>query len=375
MQPDLKDDHWCFACGTENPHGLRLADIHLEGEECVCSFVPQPWHQGWAHIVHGGITATLLDEIMTHVLWRRGYDGVTAEMAVRFKRPVPVGEPLAVRARIVRRRGRLAETEGQVLLSDGSIAAQATAKFAVTERGPDQPGDRLSLAARQAVIFDLYGTLVPVYLRDEYLGMLAQMGEAVGMDGAAFIAAFRAGAPARTTGRWTDLAGNIRAVAADAGLSPTEDQIARAVQIRTEFTRNRLMSPYPDALEALAALRAAGRPVGVISDCSPETVALWPQSPLAEYVPDPVLSAAVGMRKPDPRIYELACQRMGVDPWRTVYVGDGDSNELEGASAVGLCPILVDRGETSAFRVNPSRAADIIVHDLTQLLPLIGVSS
>lgn len=374
MPENLKDDRWCFACGTHNPKGLKLADIHLEGCECVCSFTPEKAHQGWVGIVHGGITATLLDEIMTHVLWRRGWDAVTAEMTVRLRKPIPVGEPLRVRGRVTRQRGRLAETEGEVQLADGTLAAGATAKFFLTRRGPDSPGGPLSLAAREHVIFDLFGTLVPVFNREEYFEVLRQMGRELGMDEEAFVQAFRAGAPKRTVGEWTDLHANLRVILAQAGLPCDEEALHRAVEIRVAYSRRQLMNPYPDTLPTLRALRDAGRKIGLISDCSPETAQLWPQTPLAEFIPDPVLSCVVGMRKPDPRIYHLACRRMGVDPLHTVYVGDGDSNEIHGAREVNLCPILVDRGEDSAFRVTPCSDCGIIVRDLTQVLPLIGVA-
>jgi len=134
------------------------------------------------------------------------------------------------------------------------------------------------------------------------------------------------------------------------------------------------MNPLPDAIEALEALTRAGRPVGLISDCSPEAPALWSESPLSRYIEAPVFSCSVGLRKPDPAIYAAALERMGVDAYQTVYVGDGDSRELPGAAAVGLCPVLVDRGTDSAFRADYSGEAGIIVKDLTQLLPLIGLS-
>lgn len=374
MTDNLKDDRWCFACGTQNPQGLKLADIHLEGCECVCTFTPRKAHQGWAGILHGGITSTLLDEMMTHVLWRMGYDAVTAEMTVRLRRPIPLDEPLRVRGWVARKRGKLAETEGEITFADGTVAATATAKFFTTRRGPDVPGGLLSLAAREHVIFDLFGTLVPVFDREEYFEVLRAMGRALGMDEEAFVQAFRAGAPQRTVGEWKDLHCNLRAILTDAGMPCDEAALDRAVEIRTAYSRRQLMNPYTDTLPTLQALRDAGRKIGLISDCSPETAQLWPHSPLAEFIPDPVLSCAVGLRKPDPRIYHLACARMGIDPLQAVYVGDGDSNEIHGAHAFNLCPILLDRGEDSAFRVTTCRDCGIIVRDLTQVLPLVGVA-
>jgi len=374
MDIGVKDDRWCFACGSKNPCGLQLGDIHLEGEDCVCSFTPGQVHQGWSKIVHGGITATLLDEIMTHALYRRGFDAVTAELNIRLREKVPVGDRLTVRARIVRQRRQFAETEGALTLSDGTIAATATAKFFVERRGPDQPGGHITLAAREAVIFDLFGTLVPCFDRADYEACVRRMGDAVGVEGGLFYELFRSDAPQRTTGQWCDLEGNVADIARRAGASASTQQVAEAVRTRFGYTREHLMNPLPDAIEALEALTRAGRPVGLISDCSPEAPALWSESPLSRYIEAPVFSCSVGLRKPDPAIYAAALERMGVDAYQTVYVGDGDSRELPGAAAVGLCPVLVDRGTDSAFRADYSGEAGIIVKDLTQLLPLIGLS-
>jgi len=128
----VSDDKWCFACGPDNPRGLHLT-FRFEGNECVCDFVPQRFHQGWAGIVHGGIVATLLDETMTRMLCDTGTPVVTADLHVRLKQPVPVGIPLQVRARVRARRKRVIEAEAEVILSDGAIAATGEAKLMVGE--------------------------------------------------------------------------------------------------------------------------------------------------------------------------------------------------------------------------------------------------
>lgn len=128
----VSDDKWCFACGPDNPHGLHLT-FRFEGDECVCDFVPQRCHQGWAGIVHGGIISTLLDETMTRMLCDAGTPAVTADLRVRLKQPVPVGAPLQVRARVRERRKRVIQAEAEVILSDGAVAATAEAKLMVGE--------------------------------------------------------------------------------------------------------------------------------------------------------------------------------------------------------------------------------------------------
>lgn len=374
MELLLKDDRWCFACGHHNPHGLHLQDIHLEDDACVCTFTPEKWHQGWAEILHGGITSTLLDEVMTHLIYRRGLDAVTAEMTVRLKARIPIGEPVRVEARFSRMRGKFAETEGVLLLADGTTAATSTAKFFVSPRELDGPTvPILTLAGRRAVIFDLFGTLVPVFDRTSYFAVLDNCADALGVERECFRNTFRADAAMRTTGQWANLEENLADIARRLGHEVSAEAIGEAAAIRTAYTRQHLMNPHPDALAALASLREAGVPVQVISDCSPETPPLWSESPLAEFVPDPVLSCAVGMRKPDPAIYALACARLGADPREVVYVGDGDSEELPGAQRQGIFAVWVDRGETSAFRTRQHTDCQAVVHSLEFVPAMLGI--
>ena len=55
----LKDDKWCFACGSQNPHGLQMSDFDFDGETYTARWRPSKFHQGWADILHGGIVAAV----------------------------------------------------------------------------------------------------------------------------------------------------------------------------------------------------------------------------------------------------------------------------------------------------------------------------
>lgn len=129
----VKDDRWCFACGPENPHGLHLAGFHDEGPDHVVRFMPQREHQGWQEITHGGIVATLLDEVMTRLLYARGQEAMTAELTVRYHRPLPIGESVEVRAREVERRGRLVRLAGEVRTGSGVLVASGQGKLMLVE--------------------------------------------------------------------------------------------------------------------------------------------------------------------------------------------------------------------------------------------------
>lgn len=121
-------DHGCFGCGEQNPIGLRLKFHRVYGE-LQATFTPAKQHEGYAHMTHGGIVATLLDEAMSWAVIDRGHLAVTARMDLQFRRPVPIGEPLVVSARVERDRKRLVDTSGEVRAQSGELLAMAQGVF------------------------------------------------------------------------------------------------------------------------------------------------------------------------------------------------------------------------------------------------------
>ena len=87
------EPHNCFACGTLNAQGLHL-ELHVDGKRCWTDLAIPSRFQGWDEIAHGGIVATILDEVMAWSLVDHDNWGLTARMTVDFKRPVPLGRPI-----------------------------------------------------------------------------------------------------------------------------------------------------------------------------------------------------------------------------------------------------------------------------------------
>lgn len=118
----------CFVCGRDNPHGLGLR-FERRGEWVETECLLAPHYNGFVERTHGGIIAALLDEAMG---WATVLSGgrftYTVELTLRYKRPVPVGEPVRVRARVVRENRRLASAEGEILSGDEQLV-QASGKF------------------------------------------------------------------------------------------------------------------------------------------------------------------------------------------------------------------------------------------------------
>lgn len=124
----FEDGNRCFVCGKDNPHGLQL-DFCRAGEEYYTDFYTDDRYQGYNGVVHGGITATILDEVMARHLTTRGINVVTASMEVRYKKPVPTGITVRFVARETDHKRNIYQMSALALLPDGDVAVEATAKF------------------------------------------------------------------------------------------------------------------------------------------------------------------------------------------------------------------------------------------------------
>ena len=124
-QPGSRD---CFVCGRENPIGLKVK-FYQRGNQVFTHFTPGPEHQGYPDRMHGGIASTLLDETVGRAGFIYGYWTFTAELKVRYRKPIPLGQEITVVGEMVRDRGRAIEAKGQIILADGSIAMDASGLF------------------------------------------------------------------------------------------------------------------------------------------------------------------------------------------------------------------------------------------------------
>jgi putative hydrolase of the HAD superfamily len=205
----------------------------------------------------------------------------------------------------------------------------------------------------EAVVFDLFGTLVYEFPRADWDAWLDTAAAIVETDPVAFHAAWAATAIERQTGRAGDIEENLRTVAARAGAWPSDAQIAEVLEVRATLYRTWFV-PRPGAEAVLRELADRGMPTALISMCAPDTPALWRATPLAGLIDVEVFSCEVGLRKPDPEIYLAATARLGVDPADCLYVGDGSYAELSGATAVGMHAVLIrDPAEADVEALRP----------------------
>ena len=121
----------CLVCGVENPSGLQGRFFELDNDELLGVFRPREGHQGYPGRLHGGISSAMLDETIGRAVNIANSDewGVTVELSVKYRKPVPVGEEVRVLARLTRDSSRLFQGAGEILLAAGTVAVEAVGKY------------------------------------------------------------------------------------------------------------------------------------------------------------------------------------------------------------------------------------------------------
>jgi len=191
----------------------------------------------------------------------------------------------------------------------------------------------------RAVVFDLFGTLITGASRRDQEAFLEELAGVAGATPVEFTRWFRETYAPRQTGQFPTSEAWAAYILRCLGLP---GDAARAARYE-EFTR-RTFVPRQDAVATLGRVRTSGRTIGLISDCGPNVPGVFRASALAGLVDAPLFSCETGIKKPDPRVYHLACQRLGVSHADCLYVGDGGSRELTGAASVGMTAVQLRTG-------------------------------
>ena len=209
----------------------------------------------------------------------------------------------------------------------------------------------------RAVIFDLWNTIAE-WPHERWAEVRPRVAERVGLSAEEF------------DSRWYGELAHMRETRPFADVLAlfdlTPEAAAEVVSLRREVTREGLV-PVRGAVETITALRVRGLKTGLITVCSEDVALLWEETPFRELFDVTVFSATCGLRKPDPRIYRLALEQLGVEPDEAVFVGDGANDELGGAERLGMRAVGVESpgGEL------PDDWAGPRIRELTELLELL----
>ncbi|MBR4653893.1 MAG: PaaI family thioesterase [Kiritimatiellae bacterium] len=124
----------CFGCSQANPHGLHL-EFFEEGDEVVCRWRPDPRFQSWDGVLHGGITATILDETAGWTAMRRFQrTAMTTRLEVRYLKPVLVDGVIVARARYLKQvNEKIARFVATIENADGVILSEAEADYYIMD--------------------------------------------------------------------------------------------------------------------------------------------------------------------------------------------------------------------------------------------------
>jgi putative hydrolase of the HAD superfamily len=212
----------------------------------------------------------------------------------------------------------------------------------------------------RAVIFDLWDTLV-LYDVEHSRVTERLIAERLGTDPDRFHHVWRQSRSERDGGSLTD---SFRSVGA------TEELLPELLDLRRNAFRE-VAVPQEGALETLRELRERGFRLGMISVCSEEVAELWEETPFGGLFDSTVFSCSVGLRKPDPAIYRLALDELGVEPGDALFVGDGANDELAGAERVGMRAVLILRAGQDEPYWEEARGWQPRIHAIPEVLELV----
>lgn len=127
-------DSACFVCGPNNPIGLQ-AEFNIDSQAGTSSSqlqLPEQF-QGWQDVVHGGVLAALLDEACIYACRSKADQCVTAELQVRYRKPVPVGSLVEVSGCLTDSRRKIWQAAAEIRI-EGQLFAEAQAKVFVLDK-------------------------------------------------------------------------------------------------------------------------------------------------------------------------------------------------------------------------------------------------
>ncbi len=315
--PDLNltdfSDNLCFACGVDNPIGLKLKPVY-DGEKVRAEFIPGKYHQGWKDVTHGGILCTVLDEVTAYAIICHGIDyGVTAKSELRFKHVAPIGQPIQASAWATRVTKRLVETEGMLALNDGTVIARGKSIFYVW---------RLS---GKTILWDMDGVIT-----DSGSFHFAAWQEAFAKRGVKlsredFIRLFGAK--------------NDYIIHSILGTDITQEDLTAMIEEKNKSFRRKIdgnIKPLPGAIKLLDTIKKGNFKQALVTSAPKENIAMVNDELHLEGYFNCIISGSdVAESKPNPQIYLKAAERLEAKPADCVVIEDSPLG-VSGARTAGM---------------------------------------
>lgn len=325
----------CFACGEDNPIGLKLRPS-FDGEKVTAVFTPGDYHQGWHDITHGGIVYTLLDEVTAYALLCAGTEfGVTVKSEIQFKHIAPTGRPLHMSAWTTRVTRRLIETQGEVSLEDGTLVAQAYSQFYAWS------------PCSRAFLWDMDGVIT-----DSAPFHLAAWREALSRRGARL-----------TDEQFRELFGtrNDHIVRNVMGHDTPDEVVRMVVQDKEATYRQKIaghITALPGVMSLLDAMRRGKFKMALTSSAPRENIDLVDRAlHLQDYFTCIVSGDEVAHSKPSPDIYLKGAERLGVKAKNCLVIEDSPFG-VKGAKSAGMKCLAIAHGRPKSEFAEADKVVD-----------------
>ena len=199
----------------------------------------------------------------------------------------------------------------------------------------------------EAIIFDLFGTLVDNYDLIGYASSLRETSSLLKLRHEDFMKLWNDTAPKRAIGGFKTLEELYEYICRELNVPVKKFDINLAKMVRYDYISLSL-TPRQYTLETLSEIKKHNYKVGLISVCGLETPELWPQTPLAPFFDVTLFSSVIGIQKPDPRVFQMACEQLGVKPESCLYVDDTAKN-LTAAAGLGMTSVLYRNPEETEY--------------------------
>lgn len=126
-----KNSRMCYICGMDNPNGLKAQFYNMEDNSVMTKFMYNEYHQSFPQRVHGGLIATMLDELAFRSYWIIDENalGTTMSFEVKFRKPVPYDIPLLGKGKVIKNMSKFFESEVSILDLDNNILSNAIVKY------------------------------------------------------------------------------------------------------------------------------------------------------------------------------------------------------------------------------------------------------
>ncbi|MCD6600028.1 MAG: HAD-IA family hydrolase [Dehalococcoidia bacterium] len=336
----LGDSNLCFACGQDNPIGLKLKPVY-DGKKVRAQFTPGEFHQGWENITHGGILYTLLDEVTAYAILCNGIDfGVTTRSQVSFRHVAPIGKPIQISAWVTKLTKRLVETSGVLTLEDSTTILEGNSIFYIWRW------------SKKAVIWDMNGVIA-----DTNKFHIAAWQETF---------AKRKLKPAKE--ELTRLFGARNDIVARKFLGEglSEEDIKAIGQEKEANFQEKIkgnIKTLPGVIELLDTLKKGKFKLALASSAPRKTIDLVNTELNTGQYFDYIISGQEAVKnKPAPQVYLLAAEKLGARPEDCIVIEDSPFG-IEAAKAAGMRCLAI----TNSYPEESLRKADRVASSLEDI--------